>query len=383
MIVQRRAVSDLHTLASWALRMSPTGWALVRRGKIAFSNHSFDTLDRGSLIGPGWSHVPEADEPPVMEQVAPRSLREIAVDEAQSLLADGVLRRRQRFARAGTFVETVVERPLSSDQTQVALVLVRDVTEQVQADEQIGAMRARLNETERTRVASELAVGVAHDLGNLVAALRARVASLPASPELRSTTAAMQAILEAQAALVSKLQAVTHPRHVAPVRLNLVGDVFQPAIQMVESSLRMSSLAGGARISAGIDASTLAALSVLAPRDELINVIINLILNARDAMPRGGSIRLVGAPCPGGVVVRVEDEGTGVAPHDLPRIFDPLFSTKGNEGMGMGLATAAALMRYLRGTISARNRQPAGACIELTFVDPVEVDPERAQPPLW
>lgn len=316
-----------------------------------------------------------------MEQVAPRSLREIAVDEAQSLLADGVLRRRQRFARAGTFVETVVERPLSSDQTQVALVLVRDVTEQVQADEQIGAMRARLNETERTRVASELAVGVAHDLGNLVAALRARVASLPASPELRSTTAAMQAILEAQAALVSKLQAVTHPRHVAPVRLNLVGDVFQPAIQMVESSLRMSSLAGGARISAGIDASTLAALSVLAPRDELINVIINLILNARDAMPRGGSIRLVGAPCPGGVVVRVEDEGTGVAPHDLPRIFDPLFSTKGNEGMGMGLATAAALMRYLRGTISARNRQPAGACIELTFVDPVEVDPERAEPP--
>ncbi len=380
MIVQRRAVSDLHTLASWALRMSPSGWALVRRGKIAFSNHSFDALDRGSLIGPGWSHVPEADEPRVVEPAAPRSLREIAVDEAQALFADGALRRRHRFVRAGTFVEMVAERPLSSEETHAALVLVRDVTDQVQADEQLAAMRERLNETERTRVASELAVGVAHDLGNLVAALRARVASLPASPELRSTTAAMRAILEAQAALVSKLQAVTHPRHEPPVRLNLLDDVFQPAIQMVESSLRMSSLAGGARISVGVDTSTPAALSVDAPRDELINVVINLILNARDAMPTGGSIRLAGAPCPGGVLVRVEDDGTGIAPHDLPRIFDPLFSTKGSDGMGMGLATAAALMRRLRGSISARNRPAGGACIELTFVDLVEVNPPRAPP---
>ena len=66
---------------------------------------------------------------------------------------------------------------------------------------------------------------------------------------------------------------------------------------------------------------------------------------------------------------------------DLQRIFEPLFSTKGATGMGMGLATAAALMRRLGGTISARNREGGGACIELTFVDPVEIDPDRAQPP--
>jgi signal transduction histidine kinase len=173
----------------------------------------------------------------------------------------------------------------------------------------------------------------------------------------------------------------SHPRQAASVRLNLVADMFQPAIQMVESSLRMNSLTGGARVSVGIDTCTPAALSVFAPRDEVINVIINLIFNARDAMTTGGTIHLSGAPCPGGAVVRVADEGTGIAPADLQRIFEPLFSTKGSQGMGMGLATAAALMRRLNGSIRARNRNGGGACIELTFMDPEHVDPDRAQPP--
>jgi hypothetical protein len=124
------------------------------------------------------------------------------VDEAQSLLAAASPRRRNRLTRGGTIVEMAVERPLSSNETTVALVLVRDVTEQVKADQQIAAMRARLNETERSRVAAELAVGVAHDLGNLVGALRARVESLSVCPELHPTIQALRAILDAQAMLV-------------------------------------------------------------------------------------------------------------------------------------------------------------------------------------
>jgi signal transduction histidine kinase len=162
--------------------------------------------------------------------------------------------------------------------------------------------------------------------------------------------------------------------------LNLLRDVIHPAIQMVETSLRMGSMAGGACVSILVDPSTPDTLSVLAPRDELINVIINLIFNARDAMPLGGTIRLSGVASPGRVVVRVDDEGTGIAPGDLPRIFEPLFSTKGNQGMGMGLATAAALMRRLEGTITATNRPEGGACIELTFLDSGAIDPDRVAP---
>ncbi len=354
---QRRETSYLQTMAAWALRMSPTGWALVRRGKLVFTNRSFDALDRGSLIGPGWRPLaPEPESAASLDGQRARSLREIAVEEAELLFLDEQPRRRHRFVRGEDVVEVLVERPVSLAEIRVALLLVRDVTDQVKADAQIAAMSARLNETERGRVAAELAVGLAHDLGNLVGALRARVAALPREPAFQSAADSLRKIVEAQAALVSKLQSVAHPRLAPPVRLNLLGDVIQPAIQMVETSLRMGSLRGTGRVSIQVDPSVSETLSVWSPRDELTNVVINLFFNARDAMPRGGVIRVLAVPRPGGVALRVEDEGTGIAPEILPRIFEPLFSTKGSRGMGLGLATAAALMDRLGGTISARNR---------------------------
>ncbi len=381
MAQQRREVSYLQTMASWALRISPTGWATVRDGRLVFTNRAFDALDRGSVIGPGWSPLGLDLEPEsaAEEQPAP-SLRAIAVEQALLLSTDGTPHRRQRFARGGNVVELVVERPVSHAESNVALILVRDVTEEVRAEARVATMSARLNEIERTHVAAELAIGVAHDLGNLVAALRTRVAMLAGNLAVVSETEALQKIVEAQSGLVQKLQAVAHPRAAAAVRLNLLDEVVRPAIQLVETSLRIGSLAVGGRISIRVDSEGMERLVVWAPRDELVNVLINLFFNARDAMPDGGTITVSAASAPWGVRVRVEDEGIGIAPSHLSRIFEPLFSTKGDRGMGLGLATAAAMMRRLGGTIAARNRAGRGACIELTFVDPDHVDPGRASP---
>jgi signal transduction histidine kinase len=367
----RREASSLQSVASWVLRSSPAGWAAVSNGRVTYTNRSFDAFDRGSVIGPGWKRL-MSDGACVDQDDAPgRTLREVALEEADELFLDPALRRRQvRFVRGPTIVELVVERPLAAKERGAALVLVRDITELVQAETRVTLLQARMLETERAAVAAQLAVGVAHDLGNLVGALRARIVGLPNDPAYRLVTSAMETIIDAQAQLVNRLQSVAHPRQAVPVELDLYKDVIQPAVQMVESSLRSTGETHGKRITIEVAPSLLEEIRVVAPRDDLINMVINLFLNARDAMPNGGTIRVEAHRLFGGVQLRIEDEGVGIPPENLAKIFEPLFSTKGENGMGMGLATAANLMRRLGGTIVARNRARGGACFEVTFVDP-------------
>jgi CheY-like chemotaxis protein len=115
---------------------------------------------------------------------------------------------------------------------------------------------------------------------------------------------------------------------------------------------------------------------VEADATQVQQVLMNLCLNARDAMPQGGRLRietanvvLDEAACrshgvsPGEfVMLRVSDTGTGIAPQDLPRIFDPFFSTKEvNKGTGLGLATAYGIIKSHRGFIQVESQPGQGA----------------------
>jgi len=100
---------------------------------------------------------------------------------------------------------------------------------------------------------------------------------------------------------------------------------------------------------------------------DLRYVFINLLLNARDAMPRGGTIRVRGSVAGGKAVVTVEDEGTGIPPEHLHSIFRPFFTTKGNQGTGLGLSMAYGVMARAEGSITAANRPEGGAVFTLTF----------------
>jgi signal transduction histidine kinase len=373
----RRETSLLQALASWALRTTPTGWAVIRGGKVVFTNRAFDAFDRGSVIGPGWKRFIGYGEGANQDDGPGRTLQEISLEEASLLLANAeACRRQERFSRGDKIVEVAVERPLSGhDQKWAALVQVRDIADLVKAESRLASLQAQVLEAERAAVAAELAAGVAHDLGNLVGALRSRVVGLPDDPAYRLVTTAMQTILDAQAALVNRLQSVVHPRSAALATLDLFKEVVQPAVQMVETSLRVPDETGQGRISIDLDVSLFEEIHIIAPRDEVINMVINLLLNARDAMPDGGTVTIGAHRLFGGVELRIEDNGFGIPPGNLQRIFEPLFSTKGSKGMGMGLATAAALMRRLGGSISARNRARGGACFDLIFVDNV-VTPE-------
>jgi C4-dicarboxylate-specific signal transduction histidine kinase len=245
----------------------------------------------------------------------------------------------------------------------------------VRAQAQAEELRVRLMAKERAGVVGELALGVAHDLGNLVGALKAHLSALEhdlgraGATSVQLTT--MGAIVQAQAAMVSKLKSLGRPRPEAPAAVDLLPEVIQPAIQMVQSALRMRDRRHP--ISIRLDESVTQLAPVVGLRDELVNVLINLFLNGRDASPQGGTIRVSGQAHEGAVVLRVEDQGTGIRDADLPRIFEPFFSTKGGAGMGLGLTIAVDVMGRLGGQITAGNRPEGGAWFELRFLMATEV----------
>ena len=118
------------------------------------------------------------------------------------------------------------------------------------------------------------------------------------------------------------------------------------------------------------------------------SAILNLVVNARDAMPSGGEVRIhtdryeTDAATPGRgidgvyVRVRVQDNGPGMPDHVIRRIFDPFFTTKGEKGTGLGVSQVRAFMFHIGGRISVTSEQ-GGTTFDLFFP---AVEPDNSLP---
>jgi len=107
--------------------------------------------------------------------------------------------------------------------------------------------------------------------------------------------------------------------------------------------------------------------SIRGSASELRDVFVNLILNAVHAMPDGGRLSIRGASSGKHIRVDVEDSGTGMTEDVRTRIFEPLYSTKGERGTGMGLSIAAGIVREHDGSISVASAPGAGSTFTLSF----------------
>jgi signal transduction histidine kinase len=107
---------------------------------------------------------------------------------------------------------------------------------------------------------------------------------------------------------------------------------------------------------------------IQATPDKLTQVFVNLLLNARDAMPDGGTITIATARHNGGVAATVADTGIGIPPENIHRVFDAFFTTKSKvSGVGLGLSVTYGIVQQFKGTISVRSAQGAGTTFTLTF----------------
>ena len=101
-------------------------------------------------------------------------------------------------------------------------------------------------------------------------------------------------------------------------------------------------------------------------RSDLEQLLLNLVLNAIDAMPAGGDLRLEGRDTSGQIQISIADTGPGLSSDVAKRIFEPFFTTKG-KGTGLGLAIVYRIAEMHGGEIVAENREEGGAVFTLTL----------------
>jgi|GEM_PF-2866167 len=210
-------------------------------------------------------------------------------------------------------------------------------------------MRARLEHAQRLEALGRLAGGVAHDFNNMLAAVLAHayvVQEDAADGDTRDHAAAMIQAAESAGDLIRQL--LTFARADAPHRVAVDVDAL---VCDVETLLRP---ALPSKVALDISLARCAPL-VEADPSQLKNAVLNLALNARDAMPDGGTLGISVTALPGEdeLSITVSDEGGGIPPEVRDRIFEPFYTTKApGQGTGLGLATTHGTVEAHGGRIS-------------------------------
>lgn len=234
---------------------------------------------------------------------------------------------------------------------------------------------------ERMRAVGEMASGVAHDIGNLLMPalhfgeqLLAEEAHL--SDAGRSRLATLVQALQDVAAITGRLREFYRPRDVQQAMAPLSLNALVPQVVSI-SQARWSDMARRQGLEIEVQTSLGEVPSVLGSESEIREALLNLVLNAVDAMPRGGRLQLTtgitatdGAHAPasrGGAYLCVSDTGNGMDEDTLKRCLDPLFTTKGERGTGMGLAMVHSMAQRHGADLSIDSRPGAGTTITLRF----------------
>jgi len=243
-----------------------------------------------------------------------------------------------------------------------------DISDWKRAESERLNLEQQLSRAQRLESLGLLAGGIAHDFNNLMGAIYGNIEMALDGP-LDKDGAAMLSRAMASMGRARDLtrQLLTFAKGGAPVRS--VGRLFP----FVEESARFA-LSGG-QVTCTFDvAADLWTCNF--DKNQIGQVIDNLVINAKQAMPGGGALRIgacntrlreqEAAALPPGdyVMVSVEDTGTGISPEALVKIFDPFYTTK-EQGRGLGLSTCHSIMRRHEGAITAESTLGKGSTFRL------------------
>jgi signal transduction histidine kinase/CheY-like chemotaxis protein len=234
-----------------------------------------------------------------------------------------------------------------------AQLVLRDVTQRRSLDQ--GLLHAARLET-----VAVLLGGIAHDFNNMLGTLLAHVGILQSTvtdERAAERLGRMEATIERASQLTRRLLTVSRgsASSLGPVELDRV---LRAAADLVEPTLPHN-----IRLVEDVPEGV---APVHGDAQDLEQVVVNLLVNARDALKEGGNIRLAVRPWSlegghRGLAVLVEDDGTGVPPNLVADVFQPFVTTKGRKGTGLGLAVASQILRDHQGRIWYEDRPGGGA----------------------
>ena len=227
----------------------------------------------------------------------------------------------------------------------------------------------------------EMTGGIAHDFGNILAVIASglRVAQDNAgdSSKRMAALAAANDGVERGQRMISRLLAFARQQelHPGPEDVNALLDKLAMFLKY----------GAGAEIRVVLELAPDLPKCLVDP-PQFNAAILNLVVNARDAMPAGGTIRITTSAVVrhqnrNYVRVRISDDGAGMSPDVRKRIFDPYFTTKGESGTGLGIPQVQALMRQVGGYLTVNSKVGKGTSFDLFF--PVHVEQPAAAPDAW
>jgi PAS domain S-box-containing protein len=262
-------------------------------------------------------------------------------------------------ARGNVVWVEISESPLRRGDVTSSLqvVVLRDVTERTN-------LRQQLLQAQKMESVARLAGGIAHDFTNVLAVMRGQVELLQDDLEVlesaRARIDSVQRATDRAAALTDDLMAFSRQRDEpepfdAHARLHDVQELFHQVL--------------GAAVTLELDLSANPA-TIVADPNRIEQAVLNLVVNARDAMPAGGQVTIATRtdPATRAFVLSVTDTGAGMDAATRARIFEPFFTTKPpGFGTGLGLSTTDDIVRAAGGTIEVDSQRGRGTTFTVTF----------------
>jgi signal transduction histidine kinase len=249
--------------------------------------------------------------------------------------------------------------PAELQLAEVATHIAGIALERDEAEEALRRSEEQLRQAQKMEAVGRLAGGIAHDFNNLLTAIGG-YAELLLDKVAEEHRVDLEQILDASeraSALTKQLLTFTRRQTVRVERVDLndvVADMERLLHRLTGPDVELVT-----DLAAGLPA-------VEADRSQLDQVVINLVLNARDAMPSGGKLVIATAVSDSEVELRVEDSGTGIEEDVLPHVFEPFFTTKDiGRGTGLGLATVHGIIEQAGGRIDIGSRVGEGTRVEI------------------
>ena len=244
-------------------------------------------------------------------------------------------------------------------ETNGVLGIAHDITEQKQE-------RDRAARADKLRALGQLASGVAHDFNNSLAAILGRAQLIlrrVKDEELIRSLGIIVTAAEDAAATVRRIQTFARKSLAAELELLDVSCLLRDAIEITRTRWENEARAEGCNVNVTLNAED--GLLTLGNASELREVFVNLIVNAVDAMPQGGSLEICCKPKGDRLRLRFADTGTGMKEDVRERVFEPFYTTKGVHGTGLGLAVSYGIIERHQGLISVESKLGEGTTFSI------------------
>jgi signal transduction histidine kinase len=253
---------------------------------------------------------------------------------------------------------TEVDLRKSNDEIGLLADSFNEMSRKMASDiENLREMNEQLMRADKLAAMGTLAAGVAHEVNNPLASISSLIQMMRSengSADVREKLELIQTQIQRITRVTKDLTdfARVNPAAKSPVDIN---GVIETALRLAEFDAAFQKLEIRKNLATPLP-------RILGDADQLQQVVLNILLNARDAMPDGGELRVSTLASAGEIVIEISDTGTGIETDNAKQVFDPFFTTKSaGKGTGLGLAVCYGIVTAHDGRLELRRNDKGGA----------------------